>query len=206
VRYTFRRAELSEWTEASQTRHWSRFGIVELLTSGRSAAEASARDERCRLGIGWAWRRRILSSARLDSERRDEHERGARPLGSSDRKPSRPRRAPVDKRPSRLAATIHSMVHDDDKLALDTQRLDVHLTSLQAEVEAKVRRVHRFREQMQQLDSKASGKSNVAQRERAARALIAQVDQMLETNLLVREMLEDLRAAADAVLADLLEG
>jgi multidrug resistance efflux pump len=98
------------------------------------------------------------------------------------------------------------MVHDDDKLALDTQRLDVHLTSLQAEVEAKVRRVHRFREQMQQLDSKASGKSNVAQRERAARALIAQVDQMLETNLLVREMLEDLRAAADAVLADLLEG
>jgi len=96
------------------------------------------------------------------------------------------------------------MVHEDDRLALDTQRLDVYLTGLQAEVEAKVRRVHRFREQMQQLDS-GSGKSNVAQRERAARALITQVDQMLETNLLVREMLEDLRSAAEAVLADLLD-
>jgi multidrug resistance efflux pump len=97
------------------------------------------------------------------------------------------------------------MVHEDDRLALDTQRLDVYLTGLQAEVEAKVRRVHRFREQMQQLDSGSSGKSNVAQRERAARALLTQVDQMLETNLLVREMLEDLRSAADAVLADLLD-
>lgn len=95
------------------------------------------------------------------------------------------------------------MVHDDEKLALDTQRLEVHLTSLQAEVEAKVRRVHRFREQMQVIDRGASGGRNTAQRERAARVLITQVDQMLETNLLVRELLQELRGAAEAVLADL---
>jgi hypothetical protein len=98
------------------------------------------------------------------------------------------------------------MVHDDEKLALDTQRLNVHLTGLQAEVEAKIRRVHRFREQMQKLDSARLGKSNLVQRERAARALIAQVDEMLETNLMVREMLEELRGAAEAVLTDLLKG
>jgi hypothetical protein len=98
------------------------------------------------------------------------------------------------------------MVHDDDKLALDTHRLDVYLTSLQAEVEAKVRRVHRFREQMQHLDGEPSGKSSMAHRERAARALIAQVEQMLKTNLLVRDLLQDLHSAAQAVLADVLEG
>jgi hypothetical protein len=97
------------------------------------------------------------------------------------------------------------MVHDDEKLALDTQRLEVYLTSLQAEVEAKVRRVNRFREQMHHLDGGPSGKANIAQRERAARALIAQVDQMLETNVLVRELLQDLRAAAQAVLTDVLD-
>jgi len=98
------------------------------------------------------------------------------------------------------------MVQDDEKLALDTKRLDIYLTSLQAEVEAKVRRVHRFREQMQQLDGGPAGKTKLAQRERAARTLIAQVDQMLETNLLVRELLNDLRGAAQAVLEDVLEG
>jgi hypothetical protein len=97
------------------------------------------------------------------------------------------------------------MVHDDEKLALDTQRLNVHLTGLQAEVEAKIRRVHRFRQQMQQLDAARTGKSNLAQRERATRALIMQVDEMLETNLVVREMLQELRAAAEAVLSDLTE-
>ncbi len=95
------------------------------------------------------------------------------------------------------------MVHDDEKLALDTQRLELYLTSLQAEVEAKVRRVHRFREQMRQLDVSRSGKTNVVQRERAVRALIAQVNQMLETNIVVRELLQDLRTAATAVLDDL---
>jgi hypothetical protein len=95
------------------------------------------------------------------------------------------------------------MVHDDAKLALDTRRLDVYLTSVQAEVEAKVRLVHRFREHMQHLDDGPSARRNPDQRERAARALITQVDGMLQTNLLVRDMLEELREAAEAVLADL---
>ena len=95
------------------------------------------------------------------------------------------------------------MGHDEAKLALDTRRLDVYLTSLQAEVEAKVRLVHRFREHMQQLDGGPSGRRNHDQRARAARALITQVDGMLQTNLLVRDMLQELREAAEAVLADL---
>jgi multidrug resistance efflux pump len=94
-------------------------------------------------------------------------------------------------------------MRDDEKLALDTQRVGVHLMSLQAEVEAKVRRVRRFREQMQQLDGGPDGRRNTDQRRRAAGALIRQVDQMLQTNLLVRELLRELREAAEAVLADL---
>ncbi len=96
-------------------------------------------------------------------------------------------------------------MHDDAKLALDTRRLDVYLTGLQAEVEAKVRRVRRFREHMQQLDGVSPGRRNAKQRERAARALIAQVDQMLKANLVVRELLQELRTAAEAVLADVSE-
>jgi len=103
-------------------------------------------------------------------------------------------------------ATISRMVHDDEKLALDTERLTVYLTSLQAEVEAKVRRVRRFRQQMQELDAGASGRRNAADRARAARALVEQVDQMLKTNLMVRELLQDLRGAAEAVLADVMKG
>jgi hypothetical protein len=95
------------------------------------------------------------------------------------------------------------MVHDDEKLALDTERLNVYLTGLQAEVEAKVRRVHRFREQMRKFDAAPSGRVNIEHRERAARALIAQVDEMIETNLVVRDMLRELREAAEAVLTDL---
>ena len=108
--------------------------------------------------------------------------------------------------PRDVPTTIWRMVHDDTKLALDTRRLDVYLTSVQAEVEAKVRLVHRFREHMQQLDERPSGRRNPDQRERAARALITQVDGMLQTNLLVRDMLEELREAAEAVLADLTAG
>ena len=96
------------------------------------------------------------------------------------------------------------MVHDDDKLALDTERLNVLLTGLQAEVEAKVRRVQRFREQMQKLDSSA-GRADLRQREKAARALLAQVDDMIQTNLIVRDTLHELREAAHAVLKDLVE-
>jgi hypothetical protein len=95
------------------------------------------------------------------------------------------------------------MVHDDEKLALDTERLNVYLTGLQAEVEAKVRRVHRFREQMQKLDGSGAARTDFKQRERAARALIGQVDEMIQTNLIVRDMLHELREAAEAVLNDL---
>ena len=96
------------------------------------------------------------------------------------------------------------MVHDDEKLALDTERLNVLLTGLQAEVEAKVRRVQRFREQMQKIDAAAT-KADLKQRERAARALISQVDDMIETNLIVRDTLHELRETAAAVLKDLVD-
>jgi len=94
------------------------------------------------------------------------------------------------------------MVHDDDKLALDTERLNVLLTGLQAEGEAKVRRVQRFREHMQKLDS-VSTRADMRLREKAARALIAQVDEMIQTNLIVRDTLHELRETAEAVLRDL---
>src|SRR4051794_17724590 len=90
----------------------------------------------------------------------------------------------------------------NDKLSLDTQLLDVYLTGLQAEVEAKVRRVAAFRREMRKIDA-AGGRTDRAARARAARALIKQVEEMLETNLLVRDSLHDLKSAAEAVLRDL---
>jgi hypothetical protein len=92
----------------------------------------------------------------------------------------------------------------EDKLALDTQLMDVYLTGLQSEIEAKLRRVTKFREEMHRIDA-AGRKSERPGRQRAARALIAQVDGMLETNLTVRDMLLELKAAAEAVLEDLQE-
>jgi hypothetical protein len=89
-----------------------------------------------------------------------------------------------------------------EKLSFDTQLLEVHLTGLQAEVEAKLRRVMKFREQMQKIDA-AGGKTDRAARLRAARALVAQVDEMLETNALVRDTLDQLHETARAVLDDL---
>jgi hypothetical protein len=97
------------------------------------------------------------------------------------------------------------MFQDDENLALDTQLLEVYLTTLQVEVEAKVRHVHRFREQLQKLDRGPSGKMNIIDRERAVRALITQVDQMIDTNVVVRDLLEHLRSAAKSVLEDLAE-
>lgn len=90
------------------------------------------------------------------------------------------------------------------KLAFDTHLLDIYLTGLQAEVEAKLRLVGRFREQMQRIDA-AGRKTDTPARERAARALIAQVDEMLETNLTVRETLQELHRTAEAVLRDIRE-
>lgn len=96
------------------------------------------------------------------------------------------------------------MVHDDEKLVLDTERLNVLLTGLQAEVEAKVRRVQRFHEHMKTID-RGMGRTDARQREKAARALISQVDDMIQTNLIVRDTLHELRETAQAVLKDLTE-
>jgi hypothetical protein len=87
------------------------------------------------------------------------------------------------------------------KLALDTQLVDVYLTGLQSEIEAKLRRVAKFREEMRKMDA-AGGKVDRLARRRAARALIRQAQTMLETNLVVRGMLEDLLEASQAVLRD----
>jgi hypothetical protein len=89
----------------------------------------------------------------------------------------------------------------EQKLSFDTHLLDVYLTGLQAEVEAKLRRVAKFREQMQKIDA-AGGRTDRQSRVRAAQALIGQIDEMLQTNLEVRETLKELRAAAEEVLRD----
>lgn len=89
----------------------------------------------------------------------------------------------------------------DDKLAFDTYVLGVYLTGLQSEVEAKLRRVNRFRVEMQKIDSDGVATNRDA-RERAARALVKQVEEMLESNLVVRETLQELLKAAQAVLRD----
>lgn len=89
----------------------------------------------------------------------------------------------------------------DQKPWLDTQLVDVHLTGLQSEIEAKLRRVARFRAEMRKIDA-AGGPRARASRRRVAQALIQQAQTMLETNLAVRGMLEDLLAAAEAILRD----
>lgn len=91
-----------------------------------------------------------------------------------------------------------------DKLSFDTHLVKVYLDGLQSEVEAKLRRVGKFREQMQKIDA-AGGRTDRGERERAAQALIMQVEEMLTTNRLVRETLEELHEAANAVLKDLQE-
>ena len=92
----------------------------------------------------------------------------------------------------------------DNKLALDTQLMDVYLTGLQAEIEAKLRRVAKFRGEMRKIGA-AGRKTEKTAQQRAARALIAQVTDMLETNLIVRDMLQELQQAAEAVVQDLEE-
>ena len=87
------------------------------------------------------------------------------------------------------------------RLSFDTHLMEVYLTGLQSEVEAKLRRVAKFREQMKRIDA-AGGKTDTEARERAAFALIRQVDEMLETNIAVRETLVELKKAAEAVLRD----
>lgn len=90
------------------------------------------------------------------------------------------------------------------KLAFDTHLLDVYLTGLQSEVEAKLRRVAKFREQMRRIDA-AGGKTDTEARERAAVALLQHVEEMLKTNLTVRETLLELKETAKTVLEDVRE-
>jgi hypothetical protein len=94
------------------------------------------------------------------------------------------------------------MVEIDPKLQFDKELLAVYLTGLQAEVEAKLRSVNRFREHMQRLDEVRSTAGR-DQREDAARALLQQVESMLDTNRVVREILQEIRTAATAVLEDI---
>jgi hypothetical protein len=96
------------------------------------------------------------------------------------------------------------MPNSEDKLTFDRQLLEIYLTGLQAEIEAKLRRVARFREQMQRIDAGHRHTDRKA-REQAARALIKQVHDMLATNLLVRETLQELLAVSQAVLRDVQE-
>ena len=90
----------------------------------------------------------------------------------------------------------------EGKLALDTQLMEVYLTGLQSEIEAKLRRVAKFRDELKKIDA-AGRRAEKTTRQRSARALMAQVDDMLETNVTVRDMLLELKAAAEAVLKDL---
>ena len=92
----------------------------------------------------------------------------------------------------------------DDKLAFDSHLLEVYLTGLQSEIEAKVRRVAKFRDQMKKIDA-AGGRTNRQQREQAAEVLVGQVEEMLDTNLVVRETLQELLKTAKAVLEDVRE-
>jgi ABC-type phosphate/phosphonate transport system ATPase subunit len=94
------------------------------------------------------------------------------------------------------------MAEVDPKLQFDKELLAVYLTGLQAEVEAKLRSVNRFREHMQRLDD-LSGPAGRQQREEAARALLQQVEGMLDANRVVREILQEIRMAAAAVLEDI---
>jgi len=109
--------------------------------------------------------------------------------------------------PAILPENVGAMPADDavdQKLLLDTQLVEVYLTGLQSEIEAKLRRVAKFRAEMRKIDA-AGGRTNGPARRRAARALIAQARTMLETNLAVRGMLEDMLKAAEAVLRDVKE-
>jgi hypothetical protein len=89
-----------------------------------------------------------------------------------------------------------------DKVQFDKQMLDVYLTGLQAEVEAKLRAVTRFRENMRRLDEVGGGLDR-GERRKAARLLVKQIEEMLETNRVVRETLRELKAAAQSLASDL---
>lgn len=106
--------------------------------------------------------------------------------------PDRRRQARGDRR-----RPVPTAVETDAKLFVDLQRLQAYITGLQAEVEAKVRMARGFQARMQNIETRPPHSQN------DARALLAQVNRMLETNRIVRETLQDLRSAAEDVLKDL---
>jgi len=108
--------------------------------------------------------------------------------------PDRRRQARGDRR--RPASAI---VETEAKLFVDLQRLQAYITGLQAEVEAKVRMTRGFQTRMQNIEARPPHS------QADARALLLQVNRMLETNRIVRETLNDLRTAAEDVLKDLTE-
>jgi hypothetical protein len=110
-----------------------------------------------------------------------------------------------DARMAKRAASRRRTTTDtatSERLAFDAHLMDVYVTGLQAEVEAKLRRVAKFREHMAKIAA-AGGDIDVRARRRAAEALLRQVDEMLDTNVLVRGTLEELRSVAQAVLVEL---
>ena len=93
------------------------------------------------------------------------------------------------------------MTEDSSNLALDRELLDIYMTGLQSEVEAKLRRISSFRDVMQRIDA-AGGTTDRVELQRAATAMIAQVEEMLETNLFVRQTLQGIRRTAEVLIKD----
>jgi DNA-binding transcriptional regulator GbsR (MarR family) len=88
------------------------------------------------------------------------------------------------------------------QVQFDRQLLEVYLVGLQSEVEAKLREVTRFRENMQHLAVSRTAEGRDQQLE-AAEELVEQIDRMLGTNKVVRETLAELAEAAKALARDL---
>ncbi len=91
---------------------------------------------------------------------------------------------------------------DSRAVQFDRQLLEVYLVGLQAEVEAKLREVTRFRENMKVLASSRTPEARQQQLD-AVQKLTEQVDRMLDTNKTVRETLAELRKAVTTLARDL---
>ena len=88
------------------------------------------------------------------------------------------------------------------QVQFDRQLLEVYLVGLQSEVEAKLREVTQFRENMKVLAVSRTPEGRGRQLE-AVGKLTEQIDRMLGTNRVVRETLLELLEAAKALARDL---
>jgi hypothetical protein len=84
------------------------------------------------------------------------------------------------------------------QIQFDRQLLEVYLLGLQSEVEAKLREVKRFRENISVLTA-----SSTREGRQAGKKLTEQIDRMLDANRVVRETLLELQEAAKALEHDL---